>query len=117
MRPALAVLAAVVALTACDHPQHLDPVLVCLRRHESDRGPWPNDRGYGAVESTGASTASGAYQIVNGTWRTLVRDAGLGDHLDEWPRAKDAPPIVRDAVVIHALAHGGRTHWRGSGCW
>ena len=105
---------AAIAVTGCQHPQHLDPTLACIRRHESDRGPYPHDRGYRAVESTGSSTASGAYQMVDGTWRSLSRSAGLGGR---WRRAKDAPPWAQDAVAWWAITHGGRSHWSGTGCW
>lgn len=105
---------ALTATAGCQHPQHLNPTLACIRRHESDRGPWPHDRGYRAVESTGSSTASGAYQMVDGTWRSLSRSAGLGGR---WRRAKDAPPWAQDAVAWWAITHGGRSHWSGTGCW
>ncbi len=45
----------------------MHPFLVCVRHFESDRGAFPFDRGYAAQNPT--STASGAYQFLDSTWR------------------------------------------------
>src|SRR6478735_7470380 len=44
------------------------PFLTCVRHHESDRtGAYPHIRGYTAQNP--GSTASGAYQFLDSTWR------------------------------------------------
>lgn len=81
------------------------PVLTCIRRHESDRAG-----GYTAQNQR--SSASGAYQFIDSTWRTASARAGHPGY----SRAKYAPWYVQDAVALHTINHGGRSHWRGSGC-
>lgn len=89
----------------------LHPVLVCIRRHESDRGPYPHKNGYKATNPR--STASGAYQFLDGTWRSMSVRAGYPGY----SRAMYAPPAVQDAVAYYtAVTTGGKSHWRGSGC-
>ena len=43
-----------------------------------------------------ASTASGAYQFINSTWRSVSRKFNIGT---EFERAVDAPPAIQDAVA------------------
>lgn len=43
-----------------------------------------------------ASTASGAYQFINSTWRSVTRKFNIGT---EFERAADAPPAIQDAVA------------------
>ena len=105
----LAILVTSLVLVGCDAIR-LHPVLVCIRHHESDRTVWPYVRGYGAQNPV--SSASGAYQFVDGTWRSQSSRAGYGGYA----RAKFAPPEVQDAVAYYTITHGGRGHWRGSGC-
>ncbi|MFM7069788.1 MAG: hypothetical protein ACKOYM_10065 [Actinomycetes bacterium] len=88
----------------------LHPFLVCVRHHESDRGPYPHLNGYAAKNPI--STASGAYQFLNSSWRVLSARAGYPGYA----RAKDAPWYVQDAVALHTFRQGGRGHWNGSGC-
>jgi hypothetical protein len=42
------------------------------------------------------STASGAYQFVDGTWQALTKKYGIGT---EYSKAKFAPPQIQDAVA------------------
>jgi hypothetical protein len=42
------------------------------------------------------SSASGAYQFTDSTWRGLTRQYGIGS---EFSRASDAPPTIQDAVA------------------
>lgn len=57
-------------------------------------------RGDYTVRST-SSTASGAYQFTDGTWKDRARLAGVGT---EYPRAYMAPPAVQDAVANHYVS-------------
>jgi hypothetical protein len=59
------------------------------------------------------STASGAYQFTNGTWRAYQLRAGFGSR---YARAKDAPPRVQDAVFSYAISQGDYYHWKGTHC-
>lgn len=89
----------------------LDPFLTCVRHHESDRGPWPHIQGYQAQNPI--SSASGAYQFLDSTWRNASAAAGLTG----WGRAKEAPWWVQDRVAYHlAIELGERGHWAGTGC-
>ena len=45
------------------------PFLTCVRHHESDRGAYPHINGYGAQNPY--SSASGAYQFIDSTWRNV----------------------------------------------
>jgi hypothetical protein len=82
------------------------PRLACLRHRESDRGSWPHTNGYTAQNP--ASTASGAYQFLNGTWRKASAAAGFGGY----SRAMHAPWWIQDAVAYDLLiAKGGASHW------
>lgn len=90
----------------------MNPFLTCVRHHESDRGPFPHTNGYGAENPI--SSASGAYQFIDGTWRSAAASAGessYGGH------AAWAPPDVQDRVAYHtAITLGQRYHWNGTGC-
>jgi len=84
----------------------MHPRLACLRHRESDRGPYPHTNGYTAQNP--ASTASGAYQFLNGTWRKASAAAGFGGYA----RAMHAPWWVQDAVAYDLLiTKGGAAHW------
>lgn len=86
------------------------PFLTCIRHHESDRGPWPHINGYGAENPS--SSASGAYQFLDSTWRKMSAQAGYPGYA----RASYAPYYVQDAVILWVYDHGGRSHWAGAGC-
>jgi hypothetical protein len=59
------------------------------------------------------STASGAYQFINKTWRHYQTLAGFGGR---YSRAKYAPPLVQDLVFAAAIKRGHYYHWRGTHC-
>jgi len=59
------------------------------------------------------STASGAYQFIDSTWRAWTARAGIGR---EYLRAMFAPPAVQDAVFFYGVSHGGGGAWAGDGC-
>jgi hypothetical protein len=102
-----------VAVGAYMNEQNHQPpggVYACIRHHESDRGPYPHANGYRAENPS--STASGAYQFIDGTWRTMSARAGHAG----WGHAANAPPWVQDAVAVYTVQHGGIGNWAGSGC-
>ena len=86
-------------------PAHNPPggFLACVRRHESGG----NYRAENPV-----STASGAYQWLDSSWRSVSRMAGYSG----WGHAADAPPHIQDAVSIWALNNGYKSAWNGTGC-
>jgi Transglycosylase-like domain len=92
------------------HQTQLHPFLVCVRHFESDRGAFPFVGGYGAQNPT--STASGAYQFLDSTWRGASARAGFGGYA----RAKYAPWYVQDAVALHVYNTGGKSAWRLDPC-
>ena len=87
-----------------------DPFLTCIRHHESDRGAAPYINGYTAQNPS--SSASGAYQFIDSTWRTASARAGQAGYA----RAAQAPWYVQDAVAMSVVRNGGRSAWNGSGC-
>lgn len=59
----------------------------------------------------GSSGASGAYQFLDSTWRTVPASAG-------YRRAADAPASVQDAAARQLFSREGTTPWvSSSGCW
>ena len=86
-------------------PAHNPPggFLACVRRHES---------GGNYQAKNPVSTASGAYQFLNSTWRTMSARAGHGGY----PTARSAPPWVQDAVAVYTVNSGWRSAWNGTGC-
>ncbi len=88
----------------------LHPFLTCVRHHESDRGSFPHDDGYAAQNPR--SSASGAYQFLDSTWRNVSARSGHSGYA----RASQAPWYVQDAVALWVYNNGGRSAWNGSGC-
>ena len=86
-------------------PEHNPPggFLACVRRHES---------GGNYQAKNPSSTASGAYQFLDSTWRTMSARAGHGG----WGSARYAPPWVQDAVAQYTVDSGWRSAWNGTGC-
>jgi hypothetical protein len=77
--------------------------LACVRRHES---------GGSYTAKNPNSTASGAYQFLDSTWRTMSARAGHGGY----GSARHAPPHVQDAVAVYTVNSGWRSAWNGTGC-
>jgi hypothetical protein len=77
--------------------------LACVRRHES---------GGSYTAKNPNSTASGAYQFLDSTWRTMSARAGHAG----WGSARHAPPHVQDAVAVYTVNSGWRSAWNGTGC-
>ncbi len=91
----------------------MHPFLTCVRHHESDRGPFPHTNGYG--EKNPYSSASGAYQFLDSTWRVVAARAGHSDYA--YSPARYAPIWVQDDVAYDtAIRRGERYHWNGTGC-
>lgn len=86
------------------------PFLTCVRHHESDHGPYPHANGYGAENPY--SSASGAYQFIDSTWRNVSARSGHAGYA----RASQAPWYVQDAVALWLYNNGGRSAWAGTGC-
>jgi hypothetical protein len=86
-------------------PAHNPPggFLACVRRHES---------GGNYQAKNPVSTASGAYQYLDSTWRTMSARAGHGGY----PTARSAPPWVQDAVAVYTVNSGWSSAWNGTGC-
>lgn len=100
----------VAAVDAHRREVQLNPVLTCIRRHESDNGAYPHANGYAAKNPR--STASGGYQFLNSTWRNVSSAAGHPGY----SQARHAPWYVQDAVAIWVVQNQGTSAWRGSGC-
>lgn len=68
---------------------NVDKILAAIKKTESGGN-------YTTPNKSGKSTASGAYQFLNGTWRALTKKYGIGT---EYTRAMHAPPAVQDAIA------------------
>jgi hypothetical protein len=68
-------------------PADIEKILATIRTRESGGN-------YGAQNPT--STASGAYQFIDDTWKSLTAKYGIGT---EYSKAKFAPPEIQDAVA------------------
>jgi hypothetical protein len=77
--------------------------LACVRKHES---------GGNYQAKNPVSTASGAYQFLDSTWRTMSDRAGHRGY----GSARSAPPHIQDAVAIYTVNSGWRSAWNGTGC-
>jgi hypothetical protein len=75
----------------------------CVKQHESHGN-------YKAENPT--STASGAYQFIDATWRSYAKRAGFTGY----SHAAFAPPATQDAVFFYVLRHGGMMNWKGTHC-
>lgn len=64
------------------------------------------------------SSASGAYQVLDSTWRSWARSYGSDVGASAYARAMYAPPDVQTTVAARALAAQGTAPWRASrSCW
>ena len=87
------------------HPDHLVSISIDVRCEHARRVE--RRTAIRTLESGGDYTvkaqlasASGAYQIIDSTWASWSRDAGVGT---EYRHASDAPPAVQDAVAAHRV--------------
>lgn len=76
----------------------------CVINHESASA------GKYAAENP-VSSASGAYQFLDGTWQHYARPLGY-----RYTHASDAPPAVQDAVFFSVVLKRHFYHWKGTGC-
>ena len=78
---------------------------VCVKWRESHNNYQAKNR---------RSSASGAYQYLDSTWRNHSRAAGFAGYRS----ARSAPPEVQDAVAYWTYDHVGRSPWRSTrrGC-
>jgi hypothetical protein len=72
-------------------PADIEKILAAIRTNESGGN-------YGENSSKKGSSASGAYQFIDSTWKAQSAAAGIGT---EYPRAYMAPPEVQDAVAAN----------------
>lgn len=84
---------------------------LCIRKHESIMA------GHYAAHS-GRSSAAGAYQFLDGTWRGNAKWTKVaGRYVARgYPAANLAPAWVQDAVFVHSIRHGGIKNWHGTLC-
>jgi hypothetical protein len=69
---------------------------------------------YTILNQSGTSTASGAYQFTNPTWRSYASQIGVDTK--QYPTAMSAPPAVQDAVFVQAVKKNGLNDWTCEGC-
>ena len=88
-----------------DYPAWVGRFALCVANHESmNAGLWTAQNPY--------SSASGAFQFIDGSWRAYSRSAGLGGYA----RAKHAPPVVQAQVFAHVVTEYGAYPWKGTHC-
>ena len=108
----VALLTAHVAGAAPVHAPQLPPVLVRIRGCESGSGP--RSPGNYAAQNR-RSSASGAFQVTDGTWRGLRRAVGS----TSLPGRQGASPVQQDQAAVEPLAGEGHGQpWNASRrCW
>ena len=88
-----------------DYPAWVGRFALCVANHESmHAGLWTAQNPY--------SSASGAFQFIDGSWRAYSKSAGLGGYA----RAKHAPPVVQARVFAHVVTEYGAYPWKGTHC-
>jgi muramidase (phage lysozyme) len=92
-------------------PRWIRDLGLCIRKHESISA------GHYNAENP-ISTASGAYQFLDGTWQGNAKWTKVnGKYVARgYARASDAPSWVQDAVFIHSIKGGGIKAWHGTWC-
>lgn len=80
--------------------------LNCVRQRESGGN-------YG-IHNTEGSGASGAYQFLQSTWNSTVRQAGRIDLIGKDPAS--VSPADQDAMAIFLYKKQGRSPWITNGC-
>jgi hypothetical protein len=88
-------------------PSAAEAFLLALIRHRE------SSNNYTATNLV--STASGAYQFIDGTWKAVATASGVGM---AYVRAKDAPPVDQDFNALWLLLSNGPNStysWKASG--
>ncbi len=85
-------------------PAKVERAALCVFRHESWGKMW--------LGQNPVSTASGAAQWINSTWRVNAARAGV----PVTARARYAPPKDQAKVFAWMWLHGGKKAWRGTNC-
>ena len=88
-------------------PSAAEAFLLALIRGRESRGD------YRATNLV--STASGAYQFIDGTWAAVSKMTGVGTN---YARACDAPPVDQDYNALVLLRRNGPNSsysWKASG--
>lgn len=87
------------------YPASIEQFAWCVVKHESwNSGRWTAENPY--------STASGAFQFIDGTFEVWLKRAGLSGSR----HAADNSPAIQTRVFIYAVTHGGKSAWRGTNC-
>jgi hypothetical protein len=58
------------------------------------------------------STASGAYQMIDATWKEMAHATGIGE---QYEHARDAPKWMQDANALFLLRQRGTKPWASTG--
>jgi hypothetical protein len=89
------------------YPSWVHKFGLCVAHHESwTAGLWK--------AQNPVSTASGAFQYLNSTWRAHARRAHVGT---QYKRAKDAPPVIQVKVFAYNVYHfRSQKSWYGTHC-
>ena len=86
---------------------HMNPFLVCTRRHESSPTPPAYDDGYGAINPSGRYF--GAYQFDRSTWNNTARHAGRPDLVGVTPSTASIED--QDALAWDLFQWQGYAPW------
>lgn len=87
------------------YPAWVQQDALCVVHHESfSSGLWH--------AQNSSSSASGAYQYLDGTWRTWLARAGLSGPA----RAVWASPVLQSQVFAYTVTHGGQGNWGPDHC-
>jgi hypothetical protein len=88
-------------------PTAAEAFLLALIRHRESSNTY--------TKTNMVSTASGAYQFIDGTWAAVSKASGVGT---AYARAKDAPPVDQDynaLALLHANGPNSSYSWKASG--
>ena len=87
------------------YPSWVEKFALCVAHHESwSAGLW--------LAENPTSTASGAFQWIDGSWQASLRRAGMSGP----SHASDASATVQAKVTAYAINSGQQFNWAGSGC-